>query len=96
MVDQEVRYLLGNTEYSWVANDNLIVNMTFENFTKTDGNKIGVNIRVHLSSPHWDNDYRLEESFKGQCSTQMMALELVVGCLCPFRCRQRVSRSRRL
>ncbi len=65
MVDQEVRYMLGNTDYSWIAAEGIMTKVeTEKEFFKTDGNKIGVHIKVTLSKPHWDNDYRIEESFK--------------------------------
>lgn len=63
MVDQEVRFLLGNMEYSEIAATDLLANVTFVNFEKTDGGKIGVNFRVHLKRPHWNNSDIIEQSF---------------------------------
>ena len=45
MVDQEVRFLLGNELFSEIAATDLMSEATFVNFEKTDGGKIGVNFR---------------------------------------------------
>ena len=79
MVDQEVRYLLGNTEYSWVSADGIVGSVVMDKeFVKTDGGKIGVYVDVVLTRPHWDNDYRLEESFKAAANEYMRRNETSV------------------
>lgn len=59
-----LRALLTNKKYSWIAADEMIVHLNFTSFQKTSGNKIGVNFEVLLNRPNWNNDYRIEQSFK--------------------------------
>lgn len=64
MVDQEVRFLLLNTEYSEIAQENLIDYIVFNNFVRTNDSRIGAAFEVLLNRPHWDNGRRIERSFR--------------------------------
>ena len=63
MVDQEVRYLFLNKDYSDLMVDNLLKSVEFIGFKKLKG-KCGVEFNVHLTRPHWDNDRRIENAFE--------------------------------
>lgn len=60
---QEVRYLLGNVNYSAVAETELMAWAKFLNFTKSEGDKMGAWFRILMRRPHWDNGQRIVDSF---------------------------------
>eukprot|EP00095_Tigriopus_kingsejongensis_P004369 maker-scaffold57_size444674-snap-gene-2.14 protein:Tk04369 transcript:maker-scaffold57_size444674-snap-gene-2.14-mRNA-1 annotation:"helicase conserved c-terminal domain containing protein" len=62
MVQQEVQYLIRNTNFSHIAMADEMSMFNFTGFNNT-GNKVGVFFRVILKTPHWDNHARIEKSF---------------------------------
>ena len=70
--------MLTNKTYSWIASDEILTSLEFVGFEKTDGSKIGVNTMVMLSRPHWDNDYRIEESFKNAANVYSKSTDQTV------------------
>ncbi len=62
MVDQEVRYLFLNKEYSALKLEGILDSIEFVEFTQKKS-KVAVVFQVHLNTPHWDNDRRIENAF---------------------------------
>ncbi len=63
MVEQEVKFLLVNKQYSSLMVDKLLGYVKFLGFKRTPKAKVGVEFEILMTKPHWDNDQRIENGF---------------------------------
>lgn len=64
MVDQEVRFLMNNRQYSELKKDELMRSIKFLGFRRTARGKVGVEFEIELSKPHWNNTAIIETAFE--------------------------------
>ena len=62
-VNQEVKYMFQNMEFSDIAKDKLLGPIEFVGFEKGFGGRIELKFKIRLLRPHWDNKQRLENAF---------------------------------